>query len=222
MRYAMIMAGGSGTRLWPMSRASKPKQLIPFINGRSLLQIAMDRLKDLLPAKQIYICAGQSHRQEILDTIEGIDNERILGEPEGRDTLNAVGLAAAIIAQRDPEATIAVFTADHVIEPVDQFQQIVNQGYEVAETDSSTLVTFGITPTAATTAYGYLQLGDPHGQIGARLVDQFKEKPDTPTAKQYLDAGPHRYLWNSGMFVWQATTLMQCIEKFTPQNHAGL
>ena len=222
MRYAMIMAGGSGTRLWPMSRASMPKQLIPFIHGRSLLQIAMDRLKGLLPAEQIYICAGESHRRVILDTINWIDNERFLGEPEGRDTLNAVGLTAALIGQRDPEATIAVFTADHVIEPVDQFQQIVNQGYEVAEADSNTLVTFGIAPTAATTAYGYLQLGDPYGQSGGRLVDQFKEKPDRQTAEQYLADGPQRYLWNSGMFVWQAATLMRCIEKFVPQNHSGL
>jgi mannose-1-phosphate guanylyltransferase len=225
MQYALIIAGGSGTRLWPMSRSQQPKQLIPFINGRSLLQIARDRLSGLLPADRCYICAGQSHKQAILENLPGLHEEQYLGEPTGRDTLNAVGLAAAVIAERDPQAVIAVFTADHIIEPVDRFQQCVRQGFELAQADQPTLVTFGIRPTHAATGYGYLQLGESlQGEAGgvARKVVKFKEKPDAPTAQSYLQAGPSEYLWNSGMFVWKASVLMDCIARYAPENHAGL
>jgi len=223
MRYALIIAGGSGTRLWPMSRKTLPKQLIPFIKGKSLLQIAMDRLDGLVPTDQQYICAGNSHRAAISDNLNRFNPKQFLGEPIGRDTLNAVGFAAAVIHQADPQAVIATFTADHLIEPIDRFQQIVSAGFEQVQANPNTLVTFGITPTSPTTGYGYLQLGSaisPH--IDAYTVEQFKEKPDAPTAKQYLDAGPDRYLWNSGMFVWRAATLLDCIKRYAPENHAGL
>ena len=121
MRHALILAGGSGTRLWPMSRARLPKQLIPFINGKSLLQLAFDRLDGLVPAENRHICAGQSHAGVITGALDGFSNGQFLGETIGRDTLNAVGFSAAAIAARDPGAVIAVFTADHIIGPVDKF-----------------------------------------------------------------------------------------------------
>jgi len=220
MRYALIMAGGSGTRLWPMSRAALPKQLIPFINGQSLLQLAYDRLNDLVPAANRFICAGQKHADVICRALD-LPADQFLGEPTGRDTLNAVGFSAAVIAQRDPNAVIAVFTADHVIQPVDQFQKIVDHGYRLVEQAPNTLVTFGITPTVAATSYGYLQLGQSIDE-SARVVEQFREKPDIATAQQYFAAGSTRYLWNSGMFVWRASTLLDCIRRYEPANHAGL
>jgi len=226
MRYAMIMAGGSGTRLWPMSRARQPKQLIPFIHGKSLLELAVERLRGMIPEDRILICAGEAHREAIFDALPGLSDERFFGEPTGRDTLNAVGYVSAVLAERDQDATLAVFTADHVIEPVQTFQQTVEAGYRIAEQQPQTLVTFGITPTHAATGYGYLELGEklqmPSDAGGARQVQRFKEKPDAATAAQYLDAGPGAYLWNSGMFVWRAAALMRAIEKFSSQNHAGL
>ena len=221
MRYALIIAGGSGTRLWPMSRGTLPKQLIPFISGKSLLEIAYERLEGLVPADRRFICAGEKHAQVILDAIPGLTQEQFLGEPTGRDTVNAVGFGAAVIAKHDPDAVIAVFTADHLIRPVDRFQQIIAQGFEVAENHPETLVTFGIAPTQAATGYGYLELGEPLGPT-ARVVERFKEKPDEATAQGYFAAGPDRYLWNSGMFVWRAETLLECLRRYEPASAAGL
>lgn len=222
MRYALIIAGGSGTRLWPMSTRGLPKQLIPFIDGKSLLQVSMQRLKGLVPDEQVYICAGESQRQAMLDGLPGLTPDRFIGEPCGRDTLNAVGLGAAVLGRNDENAIVAVFTADHLIEPADQFRQIVETGYTVAEEQPNTLVTFGITPTHPATCYGYLQLGDPLPEHGASVVSEFKEKPDLDTATAYHKAGPEKYLWNSGMFVWRSSALMDCIRRFAPDNYLGL
>jgi mannose-1-phosphate guanylyltransferase len=222
MRHALIIAGGKGTRLWPMSTEAMPKQLIPFIHGRSLLQLAVDRLSGLIPTDRIYVCAGEAHRQVILDRIEGLAPDRFIGEPVGRDTLNAVGLGTGVIEQADPDATVAVFSADHIIEPIDQFQEVVDTGYRLAEQSADRLVTFGIEPSYPATGYGYLELGAALSGGEASEVSRFKEKPDADTARQYLDAGPEAYLWNSGMFVWQAKALRQRIERFAADNHAGI
>lgn len=239
MRYALIIAGGSGTRLWPMSTKALPKQLIPLFDDgtgsrakRSLLRVAMDRLEGLVPNERIIVCAGESTRKAMLDNLPGLSADRFIGEPMGRDTLNAVGLACSVLKHRDPDATVAVFTADHLIEPVDELRRIVAQGFELAERDKPTLVTFGITPTHAATGYGYLQLGEPVSggtcdggtgvpPVGA-LVDEFKEKPAADIAQQYFDAGPAKYLWNSGMFVWKAANVMDCIARYTPENFEAL
>ncbi|MEX0653300.1 MAG: mannose-1-phosphate guanylyltransferase [Phycisphaeraceae bacterium] len=222
MRYALIIAGGSGTRLWPMSTKQMPKQLIPFIDGRSLLQIAMDRLEGLLPRERIYICASEGQKQAMLEHLRGFDEAQFIGEPVGRDTLNAVGLGTAVLTKQDPRAVVAVFTADHLIRPEHEFRQIVEHGYELAEQREKVLVTFGIKPTHAATGFGYLALGEPVAGHDAFTVTAFKEKPNTPTAEQYFAAGPERYLWNSGMFVWRGETLLGLIEKYEPGNYAGL
>ncbi len=221
MRYALILAGGSGVRLWPMSRRANPKQLIPFIHGRSLLQLAWSRLEGLAPPDRCYVCASLRQREAVLQALPALRPDCFLGEPAGRDTLNAVGFSAAVIGRRNPDAVIAVFTADHLIEPVDAFQRIVTRGCELVERAPDTLVTFGIEPTFASTGYGYLQLGEALDNA-ARRVDQFKEKPDAATARSYYAAGPAQFLWNSGMFVWRAATLLDCIRRYQPESFQGL
>jgi mannose-1-phosphate guanylyltransferase len=204
-----------------MSRAGRPKQLIPLIAGRSLLEIAFERLVGLLPPEQCFVCAGAAHAEAVGRLLPQLAPDQYLGEPCGRDTLNALGFTAAVLARRDPEAIFGVFTADHVIEPVGRFQEIVGRGYELVEQQPESLVTFGIAPTGPATGYGYLELGEAFGP-SARRVRQFREKPDLETARQYVQAGPERFLWNSGMFVWRAATLLECIRRYAPENHAGL
>ena len=221
MRYAVILAGGSGTRLWPMSRVEEPKQLIPFLGGKSLLEIALARLEGLVEPERRLIATGEKYRAAIRRAMPQLADSQILGEPEGRDTLAAVGLPAAVAARQYPQAAIAVFTADHLIEPVDVFQDCVKLGFQIAEEVPSSLVTFAIRPTLPATGYGYVELGEPlAGFEGAFAVARFVEKPDAETAQRYLDSG--RHAWNSGMFVWQVESLLAAIERYRPEVHAGL
>jgi len=206
-----------------MSRVSLPKQLLPFIRGKSLLSLAWERLEGIVDPERRLVCAADAHRALIAEHLPGLAPGGFLGEPVGRDTLNALAYTAAVVARQDPYATIAVFTADHLIEPADRFRAVVAAGYELAERRESTLVTFGITPRSPSTSYGYLSLGAPLAETGgARIVQQFREKPDAATAESWVAAGPERFLWNSGMFVWQASTFLECVRRYEPATFDAL
>lgn len=244
MRYAMIMAGGAGTRLWPMSRKDRPKQLLKFIHRRrgdaqahpaSLLELAAGRVEGLIPPERVYICTGESYRRAIREALPEIGDDQILGEPVGRDTVNAVGLTAAVLEKKDPEAVFCVLTADHVIEPVEDFQRLMELGFRLVEADASRLVTFSIKPTYPATGYGYVERGAPIPETGPGSVEdshdadgrplafkvaRFFEKPDLPRAQAFVASG--HFGWNSGMFVWKAATVMECLKRFVPESHAGL
>ncbi|MDG2094564.1 MAG: mannose-1-phosphate guanylyltransferase [Phycisphaerales bacterium] len=220
MEYAMIMAGGAGTRLWPMSRKEQPKQLIPFIGGQCLLEIAAGRLDGVVPKERRLICTGEAFRDPIRVRLDDFTDDQILGEPEGRDTVNAIGLTAAVLLKQDPDASFAVLTADHLIEPQDRFRTALKTGFDLVKDDPRRLITFGITPTYPATGYGYVELGKDIGGSDARETIQFVEKPDEPTAQGYLDLG--NFLWNSGMFIFSAAGFMDALEAYLPESAAGL
>ena len=219
MRHAMIMAGGSGTRLWPMSRGNTPKQLIALFNNRSLLEIAVARLDGLIDEEHLWICTGQQHADQICDTLKNFQASQLLGEPVGRDTLNAVGFTATILHKLDPDAIFAVLTADHIIEPKDEFARSLEIGFQLVEDDHTRFVTFGITPTFPATGYGYVEMGESISE-DAYTCKRFVEKPDLETAKQYLASG--QFSWNSGMFVFHASTFLDALKRMQPESSTGL
>lgn len=215
MNYAVIMAGGSGKRLWPLSRMSRPKQLLPLIEGKSLMEMAVERLQGLFDCKNILIVTNAEYADAIAAVLPKIPRENIIGEPEGRDTSNAIALAAAILAGKDPNATMAVFTADHVIRPTELFQETVRKAIKAAEGDPQALLTFGIRPTWPHTGLGYVHCGKTISE-GVHEVEGFKEKPDHQTARRYVEDKKH--YWNSGMFVWKLSAISAALTQHLPDS----
>jgi mannose-1-phosphate guanylyltransferase len=230
MRHAVIMAGGSGTRLWPLSRASRPKQLLDVVadegsadegqGAHSLLAEAFTRLQAVLPTEQIWVCTAARYGDQVRAALPELGADRLVLEPMARDTANAVGLAAALVADVDPDAELAVVSADHVIRPVERFAEALRTAYDLLDVRPRALVTLGVTPTSPATGFGYVQKGAPTEVPGASEAASFREKPDRATAEAYLASG--EYVWNSGMFVWRAQTVLDALREHLPESAAGL
>lgn len=215
MRHAVIMAGGSGTRLWPLSRRMRPKQLMKLFAGESLLHASRRRLESLFSPENIWVITSADYIDLVARELPDIPRENLIGEPTGRDTANAIGLAAHLLALRDPEATMAVFTADHLISPMDEFSRSIRTGLDVAEQHASSLITFGITPARPHTGYGYIHRGEAVRDRVYRVVE-FKEKPDLETAERYVASG--EYYWNSGMFAWRCSAILAEMARCLPDS----
>lgn len=214
--HAVIMAGGSGTRFWPASRTTRPKQLLPLAGGRTLLEATVDRLRGVVDEDAVWVVTTAEQAQSVRGALPGLRADRVLVEPEARDTAPCVALAAAHVESVAPGAVMCVLPADHVIEPVEQFRQLLRRGAEIAA-DGETLVTFGVRPRRPATGYGYIQPGRPldDGTPRAFVVDRFREKPDLETAREYLRAG--RMLWNSGIFVWTRSAIQIAMTAGAPE-----
>ncbi|GMV97468.1 MAG: mannose-1-phosphate guanylyltransferase [Phycisphaerae bacterium] len=219
MRHAVIMAGGSGTRLWPLSRRSRPKQLLKLFGGQSLLRKSFERLSGFMDPRHIHVITGKDFLPAVAAELPELPERNLIGEPCPRDTANAVGLAANLLALRDPGGTMGVFTADHIITPVDAFQRALADAYDAAETHADALLTFGVKPTGPHTGYGYIHRGETIGP-GLFAVRRFKEKPDEATARRYFESG--EFYWNSGMFVWRIETILEQFRRHQPVLAEGL
>lgn len=220
--YAVIMAGGGGTRLWPVSRRDRPKQMLPLLEEhRTLFQTTVDRLMGLLPPERILVVTVADQAPSLQEQAPELPAENFLMEPLPRGTASVVGLAAVALRQRDPEAVMTVLPADHFIRNRDLFHLLIRVAVDVAE--KNYLVTLGITPTYPGTGYGYIQRGDP---IPERViypvyhVSRFREKPTEEQARVMLSTGDHS--WNSGMFVWKAGAILAEIERLMPDLHGSL
>jgi mannose-1-phosphate guanylyltransferase len=223
--YALVLAGGSGTRLWPASRRSRPKQLLPLIGQRSMLARSVARLAPLIPAERVFVLTGAEYVEEVRADLPDLPADQVVGEPSALGTAAALGLGMALVRARAPEALMCVVTADHLIEPEAEFQAALARAAAVAR--AGHLVTFGIRPTSPETGFGYVELGAaldaPRGAAGetiAHAVARFVEKPDRATAERYLAGG--RHLWNSGMFAWTVPSIASAFARFLPDLAARL
>lgn len=217
--YAVVPAGGSGTRLWPLSRRHEPKHLHALSGGdRSLLQATVDRLAPVVPAERTFVVTGGSHRAKVAEQLAELPAANILVEPSPKSSAPAIGLVAAIIARRDPDAVMGSFAADHVVPDTESFLAALRDAVTVAE--RGYLVTIGIAPTYPATGFGWIQRGEPlPGDVGEQVAE-FTEKPAAETAERYLAGG--RSLWNASMFVWQVSAFLAELRIQLPDLHEGL
>lgn len=212
---AVILAGGSGTRLWPLSTPSFPKQFLPLPSGLSMIQETMVRVAPIVKPQQFWVVTGKSMADLVQEHLPTVPTGHILREPMGRNSAPAIAWAAATIAQEDPDAIMAIFSADAVITEVEALQQTLKLAYQLAE--QGKLVTIGIQPTAPETGYGYIRFADEISDdfgYHAFQVDRFVEKPDLATAQSYLDDG--HYVWNAGIFIWSVKAILAEFSKHLP------
>ncbi|HMK36509.1 MAG TPA: mannose-1-phosphate guanylyltransferase [Desulfomonilaceae bacterium] len=216
MIHGVIMAGGSGTRFWPESRKNRPKQLLNIMGDQTMIRCTIRRILPEIPIERITVVTCASHADEMATQLPELNKEMIVIEPEGRNTAPCIALAAYKLHKRDPDGIMAVMPADHVIGKEEEFRQALRIAVQAA-CQGDHLVTFGVIPHRPETGYGYIKMGPAHLYVGTATlfkVDRFVEKPDLITAEQYVAS--RTYLWNSGMFVWQITSIIQAFEKYLP------
>jgi mannose-1-phosphate guanylyltransferase/mannose-6-phosphate isomerase len=213
--HAVILAGGSGTRLWPLSTPSFPKQFLPLPNGKSMIQETLSRVSPLITAERSWVVTGRSMAPLVHEHLPSIPLSHLLGEPTGRNSAAAIGWVASVIARQHPDAVLGIFSADHVIQDVERLRQALHLAYDLAEQDY--LVTIGLTPTGPETGYGYIRFAAEMGKgygLQAYHAERFVEKPDRTTAEGYLEDG--HYVWNGGIFIWKASVILAEMHEHLP------
>ena len=225
-RFVIIMAGGRGERFWPVSRERMPKQLLTLFGKRSFLQQAVDRVLPLVPAKNIFVITNEAQLPEVRRQLPKIPRTNLVAEPVGRDTCAAVTLGAALVGARSTTGVMAVLPADHVIPDEKNFQQVLNDSFDLAARGQA-IVTIGIKPTEPATGYGYIHVGEPlPPPTGGKKykttfyrAERFVEKPNFDRALEYVNSGQYR--WNAGMFVWSFVTVTEGLQKHQPEMYAA-
>jgi mannose-1-phosphate guanylyltransferase len=211
--YPVILAGGRGTRFWPLSRKRRAKQLLALDGKQTMIQQTVSRLLPLASAKCFWIITNEDSQRELARQIPRLGKQQIIAEPVGRNTAPAIGLAAFILAQSDPDAVLGMFPSDHVIADEKSYRRTLQEGIKIAAAGEN-IVVLGIRPTRPETGYGYIEV-DSAMDGNARRVRRFTEKPDAQRAARFVEAG--NYFWNSGMFIWSARTLTNALREHLPE-----
>jgi mannose-1-phosphate guanylyltransferase len=214
MNYAVIMAGGSGKRLWPLSRRHRPKQVLHLFDGQTLLRKCFERLVGIFDVRNIIVLTNADYVDTVREDLKELPADNVIAEPVIRDTAGAIGLAATILHKKDPDAKMAVVTADQILEPADSFRLAMTKALSFIDANPQALLTFGIQPTFASTQLGYLKFAKTESAQDVYAIEAFREKPDEKTAGQYLKEGC--YSWNAGLFAWRCDTILNLLKKFVP------
>jgi mannose-1-phosphate guanylyltransferase len=218
--YALILAGGKGTRLFPLSRSKNPKQFLKIVNNRSFLRNTVDRIIPLVSKENIYVVTNEEYIDKVYEELEDIDRNNIFVEPENKETATCIGLSAAKLFKKDKDATMIILPSDHYIENEKLFVDTLSQAITIAERKKG-LITIGVKPIRAETAYGYIEMGEAiDADIETFKVERFLEKPNAEVAKDLLMKGT--YLWNSGMFVWRADVFLRELQKYLPKMYKSI
>ena len=220
--YAVIMAGGIGTRFWPRSRKEKPKQFLSIFDSTTMIQSTVTRLSPLIPKSKIFYILDAQQKPQLVKQINDIPEENIIIEPFGKNTAPCIGLAAFHLNLLDPDAVMVVLPSDHIVQDKKTFQKVLKMGNKIA-LDTDGLITLGITPDQPATGYGYIQHSDMVSQadgISVFKVKTFAEKPNKETAELFLKSGD--FVWNSGMFIWKVSSILQEIRTHIPELYIGL
>jgi mannose-1-phosphate guanylyltransferase len=222
MLYAVVMAGGSGTRFWPESRRLRPKQLLQLLGTDTLLRQTVDRLRPLIPEERTVVVTAGALAESVANELPELPSENILAEPCGRDTAACIGLAALWVLQSDPNAVMVVLPADHFIQPADGFQRALTAAARLIGEKPEALVTLGAQPQHPATGFGYIERGDALPDGGGTLyeVKAFREKPELALAEHFVANG--NYYWNCGIFIWRAARILEALEQFAPEVHEAL
>lgn len=220
MLCALIMAGGKGTRFWPLSTEEKPKQFLNLIGDKTMIQMTIDRVKPIIPIERIFVCTGEKYIDLVKEQLPELPEKNIIVEPEGRNTAPCIALSALVIKRYYKDATMVVLPSDHLISNEDRFRNILLDGEEYLKENGKSILTLGMTPNRAETGYGYIKSTDDKSIVNNSeviKVEKFVEKPNKERAEEYLRAGS--YLWNGGMFLWTIDNIINRVKEHIPNTY---
>ena len=223
MLTALIMAGGKGTRFWPLSTEEKPKQFLNLIGEETMIQMTVDRIKPIIPIERIFVCTGAMYVNLVKEQLPELPERNIIVEPEGRNTAPCIALSAFVIKKYYEDATMVVLPSDHLIKDEEEFRNIVTNANKFIKDNDNAIITLGMKPSRPEVGYGYIKYGNDEEEVNGYKVikvDKFVEKPNKETAEEYLADGS--YLWNGGMFIWSANNILEQIKKYSPNTYEAL
>ena len=223
MLCALIMAGGKGTRFWPLSTEEKPKQFLNLIGEDTMIQMTVNRIKPIIPMERIFVCTGERYVDLVKEQLPELPESNIIVEPEGRNTAPCIALSAFVIKRYFKNANMVVLPSDHLIKDEEEFRNVIESANEFVNNNDEAIITLGMEPTRAETGYGYIRYGNEKQDVNNHKVikvDAFVEKPNKEKAKEYLEEG--NYLWNGGMFLWSVDNILEQINKYSNNTYKAL